>query len=265
MAKRTTCIAPLLFWCACAIFHGCSSSPPGLKVAASSVPHAELLEAVRPTLEAQGIPLTVIITDDYNTPNRALAEGEVRANFFQHAPFLEAQVKEFHYPLVNFATIELEPMGIYSATLTDLHSMPDGSLVAIPNDPSNEGRALLLLQHQGLLGLRRGSGLFATVNDVSHNPRHLRFVEIDAAMLPRTLQDVSIAVINTNYALEAGLSPTKNALVLEGPDSPYANILVVQSGTENDPQLQALKDALTSDAMRSFIKDRYQGAVIPAF
>ena len=244
---------------------GCGEHRDTLKVAATAIPHAELLEQVQPQLESQGIHLEIVYVEDYNMPNRALAEGQIKANFFQHLPFLEAQLEEFRYPLVNMGAIEIEPMGIYSKAIKSLGDLPDGSTVAIPSDPSNEGRALLLLQQAGLLRLRDPSKLLSTPLDIAENSKHLRFVEVDAAMLPRSLSDVSFAVINTNYALQAGLHPTQDALLLESAESPYVNILVVRQGDEQDPQLKALYQALTSSSTRAFLQEHYRGAVLPAF
>ncbi len=259
-----------LYVLACAAFLtlicGCSKkSENGLKVAATPVPHAEMLEFVKPDLKAQGIDLIIIVTDDYNMPNRALANKDVDANFFQHIPFMQLQIKEFHYPIQSIGKIEIEPMGIYSKKITSLSALKEGSTIAIPNDPSNEARALLLLQQQGIIKLNTSDKLQATVLNISQNPKRIKFIEVDAAMLPRSLRDVDAAVINTNYALEAGLSPQKDALALENKDSPYANIIAVRNGDEDRPDIRALKAAMTSDKMRAFILQKYKGAVLPAF
>jgi D-methionine transport system substrate-binding protein len=244
---------------------GCSKPSNGLKVAATAVPHAQMLEFVKPDLKAQGINLVIIVTDDYNMPNRALAQKEVDANFFQHVPFLDEQIRQFHYRIENFGAIEIEPMGIYSKKISSLSDLKNKAVIAVPNDPSNEARALLLLQAQGLITLDHPKNLNATVASIKSNPKQLKFIEVDAAMLPRSLPDVDAAVINTNYALEAKLDPLTDALVLEGKDSPYANILAIRTGDENRPDLIALKTAMTSDKMRDFIEKTYKGAVIPAF
>lgn len=245
---------------------GCSSeNKEGLKVAASSVPHAEMLEHIKPDLKEQGINLIIVVTDDYNIPNRALANREVDANFFQHIPFLEEQIKQFHYPIESLAKVEIEPMGIYSKKIHSLGELKENSTIALPNDPSNEARALLLLQKQGLIELDDEKNLQATELNIVKNPKHVKFIEVDAAMLPRTLEDVDAAVINTNYALEAKFNPSKDALVLEDKNSPYANIIAVRSGEENRPEIVALKNAMTSEKMRAFITKKYQGAVLPAF
>ena len=244
----------------------CSSQPKkGLKVAATPVPHAQMLEFIKPDLKAQGIDLIILVTDDYNMPNRALAGNEVDANFFQHIPFMDEQIKQFHYPITTLAKIELEPMGIYSKKITSLSDLPDGATIAIPNDPTNEARALLLLQDHGVVQLKRLSDLQATVLDIISNPKHIKFIEVDAAMLPRSLDDVDAAAINTNYALEANLSPMKDALVLENKDSPYANIIAIRIGDETSPNIEALKAAMTSEKMKAFILKQYKGAILPAF
>lgn len=243
----------------------CSSPKNGFKVAATPVPHAQLLEFVKPDLKAQGIDLIIVVTDDYNMPNRALANHEIEANFFQHLPFMEEQIKQFNYPIESIAKIELEPMGIYSKKIHSLSELKDNATIAVPNDPTNEARALILLQQQGIIQLDNPNNLQATVLNITYNPKHIRFIEADAAMLPRTLTDVDAAAINTNYALEAKLSPLKDALVLESKDSPYANVLVIRIGDENRPEIEALKAAMTSEKMKEFILNKYKGSVIPAF
>ncbi len=252
----------------CALFlsAGCSSQPKNsLKVAATAVPHAQMLEFVKPELKAQGIDLVILVTDDYNMPNRALTEKEVDANFFQTIPFLDEQIKQFHYPIVSVAKIEIEPMGIYSKKIQSLSDLKENATIAVPNDPANEGRALLLLEQNGVIQLESSKSLQATVLDIKSNPKHIKFIEADAAMLPRSLADVDAAAINTNYALEAGLSPLKDALVLESKDSPYANVIAVRKGEEQDPKIQALKVAMTSEKMKEFISQKYKGAILPAF
>lgn len=247
------------------ILSACSSKQEtGLKVAATAVPHAEMLEFIKPQMMDQGINLQIIVIDDYNVPNRALSAKEIDANFFQHIPFLEEQIKDFHYPIVSIAKIEIEPMGVYSKKITSLDSLKEGAVVAVPNDPTNEGRALLLLEHEGLITLKNLRS-DSTVIDIVKNPKKLQFIEADAAMLPRTLADVDAAVINTNYALQAGLSPTTDALALESKESVYANVLVVRKDDVERPDIVALKNAMTSGEMRNFIETKYKGAVLPAF
>lgn len=256
----TFCAFFLLLLPSCA-----SHSKEELKVAASSVPHAEMLEAVKEELKGQGIDLVILVIDDYNIPNRALADKEVDANFFQHLPFMEEQIRQFSYPIESLASIEIEPMGIYSKKIESLSALKDNAIIAIPHDPTNEGRALLLLQAQGLVALDDPDNLHATLLNIKENPRHLKFIEVDAAMLPRTLEDVDAAVINTNYALEAHLFPLLDALVLENKNSPYANVIAIRTGDQNREDIQALKAAMTSERMRAFILEKYKGAVIPAF
>ncbi len=244
----------------------CSSKEKnGLTVAASAVPHAELLEFGKTMLKQKGIDLTIIVADDYNMPNRALANKEVDANFFQHVPFLQEQVKQFHYPLVVLAAVELEPMGIYSRKLRSLVDVQNQAVVAVPNDPTNEARALFLLQKEGLIELDRADNLQATVLNITKNPKELKFIEVDAAMVPRALDEVDLAAINTNYALAANLSPLDDALVLEDQDSPYTNVIVIREGDENRADIQALKEVMNSSEMRQFILRKYKGAVLPAF
>ena len=251
---------------ACALLTGCTSeSEQGLRVAASSVPHAQMLELVKPDLKTQGVNLIIIVSDDYNIPNRALASHEVDANFFQHDPFLQEQIRQFHYPIESIATIQVEPMGIYSKKIKSLSELQENSIVALPNDPTNEARALRLMQSNGLIELNDANNLQSTILDIKKNPKHLKFIEFDAAMVPRTLEDVDAAAINTNYALEAHLSPLEDALVIEGKDSPYANIIVIRIGDEKRSDIMLLKKSMTSEKMRQFILKKYKGAVVPAF
>ncbi len=256
----TAILAAYLLFLTC-----CSKKHEGLRIAASAVPHAEMLEFVKPDLELKGIHLDIVVMDDYNIPNRALTHQEVDANFFQHAPFLNAQIEQFHYPIEGIAAIEIEPMGLYSKKINRLADLKDGSIIAIPNDPTNEARALLLLKQQGWIELNNPANLQATSINIVANPKKIIFLELDAAMLPRTLEDADIAVLNTNYALAAGFAPLTDALALEDKHSTYANILVIRKGDAHRADIQALKEALTSEKMENFILSRYQGAVLPAF
>ena len=219
-----------------------------IKVGATPVPHAELLEKVKPILEKQGIKLEIVEFNDYVQPNLALNDGDIDANFFQHKPYLDNFVKEHpEMKLANVAGIHIEPMGIYSHKVKNLNDLKDGSLVAILNDPTNGGRSLLLLEKAGVIKLREGAGVEATVKDIAENPKHLQFKEVEAAQVPRTLDDVAIAVINTNFAMQVNLVPTKDALFIEDSTSPYVNILVVKNGSEDRPEIQALIKALQSE------------------
>ncbi|SHM15665.1 D-methionine transport system substrate-binding protein [Caldanaerovirga acetigignens] len=236
-----------------------------IKVGASPVPHAEILEVVKPILEKEGINLEIVEFTDYVQPNLKLAEKELDANYFQHIPYLEEFSKEHNLDLTYIAKVHIEPMGAYSQKIKNLGELKEGATVAIPNDPTNAGRALLLLQTAGLIKLKPEEGIKATVGDIVENPKGLKITELEAATLPRVLPDVDLAVINTNYALEAGLVPTKDALIIEDANSPYVNVLVVRKGDESRPELKKLAEALNSPEVKKFIEEKYQGAVVPAF
>jgi D-methionine transport system substrate-binding protein len=211
-----------------------------LTVGATPVPHAELLNLVKDDLAAQGITLKVVEFTDYVTPNTALIAGDLDANFFQHIPYLESN-PEWTAALANAFGVHVEPFGLYSNSIKGIAELKDGATIAIPNDPSNGGRALLLLQANGLITLKPGAGITATPQDIATNPKNLKFRELEAAQLPRSLLDVDAAAINGNYALEAGLNPAKDSLIIEGAESPYVNIVVVKKGSEADSRIQALK------------------------
>lgn len=234
-------------------------------VGATQVPHAEILEVVKPQLAKQGVELDIKVFSDYVQPNLQLADKQLDANFFQHKPYLDSFNKDRKATLVPVALVHVEPFGGYSKKIKSLTELKDGATVAIPNDPSNGGRALVLLQKQGVIKLKDPSNILATAADVVENPKKLKFRELEAAMLPRALDDVDLALINTNYALEAGLVPTKDALFIEGADSPYANILVTRSDNKDAPGIKKLVDALHSPDVKKFIQEKYKGAVIPAF
>jgi D-methionine transport system substrate-binding protein len=245
-----------------------SSSSQGkvLKVGATAVPHAEILEVVKPLLAKEGIDLQIVEFSDYVQPNLALNDKELDANFFQHAPYLENFMSEHSdVKLANAGGIHIEPMGIYSKKIKSLNELKDGASIALPNDPTNGGRSLLLLEKAGLLKLKDGVGVKATVQDITENPKHLQFKEVEAAQVPRTLDDVDAAVINTNFAMQVNLVPTKDALLMEDSTSPYVNIVAVRAGDESRPEIQALMKALKSDEVKQFINDKYKGAVVPAF
>ncbi|WP_343352892.1 MetQ/NlpA family ABC transporter substrate-binding protein [Helicobacter mastomyrinus] len=235
-----------------------------LKVGATPVPHAEILEFIKPDLAEEGIDLQIVAFTDYVTPNASLDDGSLDANFHQHKPFLDALKADRGFALEPIANIHVEPIGLYSTKFKDIDELPYNAVIGIPNDPSNGGRALLLLEAQGLIKLADSSNLNATDLDIIENPKHLKIKPVDAALLPRTLGDVDAAVINGNYALQAGLK-SSDALLLEGAQSPYANILVVQSQRVNDENLQKLKNALQSQKVKDFINEKYQGEIIPAF
>lgn len=236
-----------------------------LKIGATAVPHAEILEQVKPVLAKDGIDLQITEFTDYNTPNIALGDKEIDANFFQHIPYMDEFAKSHNLPLVSAGAVHLEPMGLYSRQIKNLKDLPKGAKIAIPNDPTNGGRALLLLQHEGLITLKDQHNILSTVQDIANNPNGYQFVELEAAQVPRSLDDVALAAINTNYALSAGLNPTKDALAIEANDSPYVNIVTVLKGNENDPRIKKLMAALRSDEIKKFIQEKYNGTIIPAF
>ena len=232
-------------------------------------PHAEILNVAKEVLAEQGIDLEVVEFSDYVQPNLVTESGEVDANYFQHTPYLDSFNEENGTHLVSVGAVHYEPFGIYPGKSDDLASIADGATIAVPNDTTNEARALQLLAAQGLITVRDGAGLTATINDITENPHNLQIKEIEAAQLPRTVQDVDFAVINGNYAMEAGFSVGKDALATEDASSEaaqtYANVLVVKEGNENAPAIQALYAALTSDKVKDYINSTYDGAVVPIF
>jgi D-methionine transport system substrate-binding protein len=236
-----------------------------LTIGASEVPHAEILEVVIPQLAKAGIKLNIKVFNDYVQPNLQLADKQLDANYFQHRQYLDTFNKDRKTNLVVVGLVHIEPFGGYSKKITKLEELKTGATVAIPNDPSNGGRALALLHQQGLIKLDNPSNVLASPANIIENPKNLQFRELDAAMLPRALDDVELALINTNYALAAGLHPTKDALFIESADSPYVNVVVTRADNANAPAIKKLVDALHSAKVRTFILEKYQGAVSPAF
>ena len=236
-----------------------------LKIGVSPVPHADIINFVAPTLEKEGVKVKVIEFNDYVQPNLALSEKELDANFFQHKPYLDTFSKEHKLNLAVLTAVHLEPMGGYSKSIKNVADLPDGAKIAVPNDPTNGGRALKVLETAGILKVRPEAGILASPADIVDNPKHVKIVEVEAAQLPRALDDVDAAVINSNYALAAKLNPTKDAIAIESKDSPYANVVVVRAGDENRPELQKLKNALLTPEVKKFLEEKYQGAVVPAF
>ena len=236
-----------------------------LTVAASPTPHAVILEQCVPILAEQGIELVVNQYDDYVVPNTAVEDGDEDANYFQHIPYLDEFNETRGTHLVNVAGVHIEPMAIYAGKTASLEELPDGAVIGVPNDATNEGRALLLLEAQGLITLDDSSNLTATPINIVDNPKNLQFEEIEAKTLPSSLPDLDLAVINSNYALGAGLNPTTDALAIESADSPYVNVLVVKEGNEDNAAVQALEEVLHSDTIRDFINEEFDGAVVPAF
>jgi len=238
-----------------------------LRVAASAVPHAEILEFIKPLLKAQGVDLQIRVFTDYIQPNLQVEERQLDANFFQHQPYLDAFNREHGTHLVPApnSKVHIEPFGGYSKKIQKISQLRDGALIAIPNDPSNCGRALLLLQKQGLISLKDPANILSTAHDIVSNPKNLKIRELEAATLPRILDDVDVALINTNYALAAGLRPTRDALFIETADSPYANLVAARPDNVNSPAIQKLVAALRSPAAKKFVQDKYQGAVLTTF
>ena len=236
-----------------------------ISVAATAVPHAELLEFVKPALAKEGVELKIKVFTDYVQPNVQVAEGRLDANFFQHQPYLDEFNASRGTTLVSIAGVHVEPFGAYSSKIKKLDELSESAQVVIPNDATNGGRALLLLQKAGVIKLKDGAGITATVKDIAENPKGIKVRELEAATLPRVLAQVDLALINTNYALEAGLNPTKDALVIEGADSPYVNILVTTAEKKDNADLQKLAKALHTPEVKKFIADQYKGAVVPAF
>jgi D-methionine transport system substrate-binding protein len=242
-----------------------ASAQAVLRVGATPVPHVQILEQVKDELAAKGVKLEIVELSDYVTPNLALADGQLDANFFQHLPYLESFSADRKLSLESVAAIHVEPLGLYSKKYRSVDALPKKALIALPNDPTNEGRALIFLQAKGLIKLAPNAGLKATPRDIVENKKNFKFKELEAAQLPRTLQDVSAAVINGNFALQAGFNPVRDSLILEGGESPYANILVVRKGESKDPRIVALAQALTSQKVKDFILKTYDGGVVPAF
>jgi len=232
---------------------------------ASPEPHAEILKFIEPQLKEQGVELEIKEFTDYVIPNTQLNEKQLDANFFQHKPYLDEQNEEKGMNLVSVGNVHTEPFGAYSKKITSIDQLADGATVAIPNDATNGGRALLLLEKQGLIKLNEGVGLTATVRDIAENPKNLEVKELEAAMLPRVLDEVDLALINTNYALQADLNPVEDALFIEDQDSPYANILVAREDNKDSEAIQKLLAALQSDEVKQFIEEEYKGSIIPAF
>lgn len=245
-----------------------SANGDTITVAASPSPHAEILEVAKEVLAEQGINLDIKVFNDYVIPNTATESGEVDANYFQHTPYLNDFNEENGTHLVSVAAIHYEPFGIYAGKTASLDALADGAKVSVPNDTTNEARALLLLEAQGLIKLKDGAGLKATKLDIVENPKNLDIQEIEAAQLPRTLSDVDIAVINGNYAIDAGLK-VSDALAVEAQDSEaaktYANVLVVKDDNQDNENIKALVSALESDKVKEFIEQKYDGAVVPMF
>ncbi|AGE28472.1 MetQ/NlpA family ABC transporter substrate-binding protein [Pseudomonas poae] len=250
---------------AAALTAGFAQANEKLVVAATPVPHAEILELVKPTLAKEGVDLQVKVFTDYVQPNVQVAEKRLDANYFQTLPYLENFNKGKGTNLVTVIGVHVEPFGAYSKKITKIEDLKDGATVAIPNEGSNSGRALLLLQKNGVITLKDPTNALSTPKDIASNPKHLKFRELESALLPRMLDQVDLALINTNYALEAGLNPAKDALIIEDAKSPYVNFLVARPDNKDSDAIQKLAKALTSPEVKAFIEKKYGGAVLPAF
>ena len=247
---------------------GCSAPKEDgqtLRVGATAIPHAEILKQAKPLLAKEGVDLQIKVFADYVQPNAQLAEKNIDLNYFQTKPYLDAFNRERGTHLVTITGVHIEPFGAYSHKIKSIDQLPDGASVTLPNDPSNNSRALLLLAKHGLITLKDPSNELSTLKDITANPKHLQFRELEAAMLPRTLDEVDLALINTNYALAAGLNPTKDALLIEDRNSPYVNYLVGRPDNQNDPRVQKLAKVLNGPEIKAFIEQKYHGAVLPAF
>lgn len=238
-----------------------------IKVAASATPHAEILEYAKTALKEKGYDLEVTIFDDYVKPNEVVESGEFDANYFQHEPYLNSFNEEKGTHLVIAGKIHYEPFGIYPGTKKSLDDIADGDTIAVPNDTTNEARALLLLQDNGIIKLKDGAGINATVNDIEENPHNIEIIELEAAQVARVVDETSFVVLNGNYALQAGFSVSKDALAYETSDSEaaktYVNVIAVKEGNENNEAIKALVDVLKSDDVKKYINDTYDGAVLP--
>jgi D-methionine transport system substrate-binding protein len=259
--KKTLLLAAL----AAALTTHFASALEKLTVAATPIPHAEILELIKPQLAKQGIDLQIKVFTDYVQPNLQVEEKHLDANYFQTKPYLDNFNAGKGTHLVIVEGVHVEPLGGYSKKFKTLAELPDGATIAIPNEGSNSGRALLLLQKNGQLKLKDPSNALATPKDIAENPKHFKFKELESALLPRVLDEVDLALINTNYALEAGLNPSKDALLIEDKSSPYVNYLVARPDNKDSAAIQKLARALNSPEAKAFIEKKYAGAVIPAF
>lgn len=236
-----------------------------IRIGVTPGPHAQIMEVVKKEAAAQGLELEVLEFSDYVVPNAALDSGDLDANSFQHQPYLDNQIADRGFKLVTVGKSVTFPLGVFSSKAKSLEALPKGAKVAIPNDPTNGGRALLLLAREGLIGVDPKAGLKATVLDITQNPKNLKIVELDAAQLPRSLGDVDAATINGNYALEAGLDPIKDAIAREPANGPYANVIVVRTVDQTKPWVKKLIAAYNSGPVKAFIETTYKGAVVPAW
>ncbi|EGO65443.1 MetQ/NlpA family ABC transporter substrate-binding protein [Acetonema longum] len=236
-----------------------------LKVGVTAGPHAEIMEMVKKVAEKDGLKIQIVEFNDYVQPNVALHQGDIDVNSYQHQPYLDNMIKDRQYDITSVAKTVIFPMGLYSQKVKSIVEVKSGAVVAIPNDPTNGGRALLLLESQGLIKLKSGAGILVSVADIAENPKNIKIRELDAAQIPRSLADMDLAAVNTNYAMTAGLVPTKDALALEDGNSPYANIVAVQSKNKDNPAVQKLLKAYQTDEVKKFIQEHFKGSVLVAW
>ena len=250
------------------VLTACSKDSGGgdkIKIGATPDPHFKILELIKDDLAAHGVELEIEEFTDYITPNVALAQNDLDANFFQHQPYLDDKVAEEGFELVSIGTVHVEPMALYSETIKDIAEIQDGAEIAIPSDNVNGARALLLLEANGLIEVDKEAGINATERDIVKNPKNLKFTALQAELIPKALRDVDAAVVNGNYAIEAGLNPVKDGLIIEGEESPYANIVAVRKGEENEEKFKTLLKHLQSEKVKKYIEENYDGGVVPAF
>ncbi len=268
MNKKTLALFLTFIVAFSALLAGCGGKPAAeqkLRVGVTAGPHAEIMEAVKKVAEKDGLNIQIVEFNDYIQPNVALNQGDIDVNSFQHKPYLDHIVKDRNYELVSVANTVIFPMGLYSKKIKKLDELKDGAVVGMPNDPTNGARALLLLEKHGLLKLKPGVGAKASVADIVANPKNLKLKELDAALIPRSLDDFDIAGINTNYAMTAGLVPTKDALVLEDANSPYANIIATRAKDKEDPRVKKLIKAYYSPEVKKFVEEHFKGSVVTAW
>ncbi len=248
---------------------GSKSSDSGdnntIRIGLSPSPHAAIVQQIIPVLEKEGIKIEIVEYTDYVIPNNALAEGEIDANYFQHIPYFEEFIASNKLDLENLGGVHIEPMGIFSTKIKSLEELKDGDEVMIPNDPTNAGRALLLLQAKGVIKLKDGGSVTSTEQDVIENLKNLKFTALEAAAIPKSYEDATVAIINGNYAIDNGINPVKDSIAIEGKESPYVNIVAVRKGDAEKDKFQKLIKALQSETVRKFIDSTFDGSVVPAF
>ena len=259
----TTCL--FAAGCGSSSNSGASGDKKEIKMGVTAGPHAEVMEEVAKEAAKQGITIKVVEFNDYVQPNKALAEGDLDMNSMQHQPYMDNVVKKQGLKITSIGKTIILPMAVYSHKFKDIKDVTDGAKVTIPNDPTNGARALLLLQQAGLIKLKNGNSVDASVTDITENPKNLQFVELDAAQIPRSLDDTDLACVNTNYAIPAGLNPQKDSILVESKDSPYANVMAVRQGDENNETYKKVLAIYQSEPIKKFIEEHFQGTILPAF